>query len=158
VRGLVALSSLCIAMGCRARPTPGDVGVSEPPREASATSAKAAPPRAGGACSAEAVFACEGDTALRCDGGTWAKASACGGPSGCSVDVADDVAEAGRVRCDDSIAREGDACDTPHQAACSMDGGAELACKEGTFVRVRVCKEPCVVAAAAPSGLSVVCP
>jgi hypothetical protein len=92
----------------------------------------------GVACAEERASVCSGDSALRCVGGVWAVINTCRGDGGC---VPDETRH--KVRCDDSVAREGDPCDTPDQPACSDDGTSELLCRDGGFVKTRACKKPC---------------
>jgi hypothetical protein len=44
--------------------------------------------------------------------------------------------------CDDSIAKEGDACDTNGEEACAMDKKAILVCSANKFGKPRPCPGP----------------
>jgi len=78
----------------------------------------------------------DGKAALVCTGGRLAAKTTCRGPRGCAI-------ENGKLACDDTIAEADDACDLEGQAACSVDGAAELRCVRGKFSRARVCRKPC---------------
>jgi hypothetical protein len=71
--------------------------------------------------------ASDGRTALYCtDGrrGHWAKLATCRGPGGCAL-----TNEAGRVRCDQTIASPGDACVEQNGGyACNPEGNLLLSC------------------------------
>jgi hypothetical protein len=71
---------------------------------------------------------------LRCDGpkralgcvAGRAKVLDCRGPDGCrETDAA--------ARCDNTLARTGDACDEEHDFACALDRKAALECRSGGF-------------------------
>ncbi|HVY25861.1 MAG TPA: hypothetical protein VHB79_04890 [Polyangiaceae bacterium] len=64
-------------------------------------------------------------SALSCIGGA-AKAIECRGPDGC-------VESGGAARCDNTLARTGDACDEEHDFACALDRKAALECQAGVF-------------------------
>ena len=91
----------------------------------------------GDPCSTAGAFACSVDAKrmLQCDGQTLKTKTTCGGHDGCRL-------EAGghRVECDDSIATEGDVCDTDGALACSADKSSELVCVEMRYARKRGCK------------------
>jgi len=50
----------------------------------------------------------------------------CRGPDGCQK-------LEGRARCDNALARTGDACDEEHDFACALDRKAALECQAGQF-------------------------
>ena len=81
------------------------------------------------------VCSLDGRTLLRCDGHALKPASSCRGSDGCSVHREDAT-----VRCDDRVAVEGDPCPTPRRVACSVDGRAELVCKDGVYSMKRPCR------------------
>ena len=45
--------------------------------------------------------------------------------------------------CDDSLAQDGDACDTPGEEACSIDQTELLTCKSNKFVKDHACPGGC---------------
>lgn len=64
-------------------------------------------------------------SALACVGGV-ARPIDCRGPDGCQE-------AGGAARCDNVVARTGDACDEEHDFACALDRKAALECQAGTF-------------------------
>ena len=97
----------------------------------------------GDACDKIGLVRCSVDRkmALRCLGGKYENDNSCRGPRACRSN------DSGGVFCDDSIALEGDPCDTQDEIACSMDGKIELACRGNEYVKKQDCKrkDGCVV-------------
>jgi hypothetical protein len=89
---------------------------------------------AGDACS-PASLACATDAKmkLRCADGKFVEDNTCRGPKGCLM-------KEHAVYCDETIAMEGDVCDTAGEVTCGMDGKTTLVCKSGKFVKKRDCK------------------
>jgi hypothetical protein len=92
---------------------------------------------AGDPCEKKGAYACAVDrqTMLACGGTTLATASSCRGPQGCQVQR-----ETRKVDCDDSVAIEGDACESEKRIACTIDRKAELSCAGGKYVKKRECR------------------
>jgi hypothetical protein len=91
-------------------------------------------PKAGGSCTAGQVACGEGKTGLFCVDGAFHDMT-CNGPGGCQQ-------SGNTVSCDNAIAAVGDGCNTPDDAACSMDYKAALLCKSGAFALAETCKGP----------------
>ena len=92
----------------------------------------------GDACRDENTKACAGDRSqvLICKQHTMQRYYACRGPNGC-------VSSGGKLSCDTSIAKEGDACDKKLEGqafSCSPDASAILVCKGGAFALDQSCK------------------
>ncbi len=77
--------------------------------------------------------AVDGSAMLRCEAGTFHLAMHCRGARACHREEA-------QVRCDASIAEEGDVCTAG--AACSVDGASFLHCVEGAMHVARECPGP----------------
>jgi hypothetical protein len=90
----------------------------------------------GDSCAAQDAYACskEGDTLLACVDERMRVARRCRGVRACRVE-----AGSRKTDCDDSVAREGDACGPDGVTACSEDRTFELACTGGRFARGRAC-------------------
>ncbi|MBK7150674.1 MAG: hypothetical protein IPH72_02750 [Sandaracinaceae bacterium] len=87
----------------------------------------------GDTCTSDYGAACSEDglSIMHCVDGAVAVMNPCRGPDGCKVN--------GRmVRCDESLAAVGDACEGSN-AACRVDGLALLECSGGTFAQTREC-------------------
>ena len=92
----------------------------------------------GDACHDENLKACSVDGAqvLICKAHTMQRFYLCRGPSGCA-------SAAGKLSCDTSIAKVGDACDKKLEGqafSCTADAGAILVCKGGAFAIDETCK------------------
>ncbi len=92
--------------------------------------------KVGAAC--EDGMACEdgGRHALKCVDKKMVTVHTCGGPEGCVYDAAVKA-----VRCDTSVGEPGDAC-SDDTTACSLDGHALLACKDGHLAVREECSGP----------------
>jgi hypothetical protein len=112
------ISFAVVSFACRRAP--------EQVEELRAAAVSAAPSSAAPADPCQQGPRCAGPkSALSCVGGV-AKPVDCRGPSGC--------AESGGVaRCDNTLARTGDACDEEHDFACALDRKAALECQSGVF-------------------------
>ncbi len=129
-RLLMLLSGGPVAPG-RSRSAPGGGPAAVVPRPL------LPPAEVGGQC--VAGFACSGDhmTFLRCEEGTMVVQGLCRGAHHCQV-------QEGLVRCDQSIADIGDACDGSG-AACSLDGINLLECRNGRRTLKSACTGGCEV-------------
>ena len=92
----------------------------------------------GDACHDENLKACSVDNSqvLICKQSTMQRFYLCRGENGCS-------SSAGKLSCDTSVAKLGDACDKKLEAqafSCTPDGSAILVCKGGAFVLDETCK------------------
>ncbi len=91
-------------------------------------------PKAGGACSGTAAVCTDKTSALFCADGTFTP-MACRGEKGCG--------QTGTVvECDESVAVESDACNTPDAIACTPDHKEALRCTDKRFVVDETCKGP----------------
>jgi hypothetical protein len=101
----------------------------------------------GDACREEEDYACaaDGKTALACRKGQFVLASPCKGPKHCRVTSAKDAGF--KVECDDSIAEDGDPCETEEHFSCSADSRAILRCRGKKFKVEEKCrsKESCQI-------------
>lgn len=90
----------------------------------------------GDPCNTPGGFGCSTDhkVLMICRDGKWGAVSSCRGPDGCKF------TEAQRAICDDTVAMEGDPCDTPGERTCSVDKKAELECRDKKYVKKRDCK------------------
>jgi hypothetical protein len=92
---------------------------------------------AGEACAKDGAKACSIDKTrvLACSGGRLSELYLCRGEAQCS-------ASAGKVSCDQTVARLGDRCDPALSGhiACSEDKKALLACKDARFALSEKCK------------------
>jgi len=89
-------------------------------------------------CSDDNLKACSGDRSqvLICKQHTMQRFYLCRGENGC-------VSSAGKLNCDTSIAKLGDACDKKLEGqafACTPDASEILVCKGGAFVLDETCK------------------
>ncbi|MEP7050329.1 MAG: hypothetical protein ABJB12_08260 [Pseudomonadota bacterium] len=92
----------------------------------------------GDVCRDQDSKACADDRSqvLVCKQHTMQRYYLCRGPGGC-------VSNGGKLSCDTSVAKEGDACDKKLEGqafACSTDVNAILVCKGGAFAREETCK------------------
>jgi hypothetical protein len=101
----------------------------------------------GDGCREEADYACSPDrkAALVCKKGHFVQARPCKGPEECKVVG---TKEAGfKIKCDDSVAVAGDACEKEEHFACSSDERAILKCRSKKFEIEEKCrsKEKCQI-------------
>ena len=96
-------------------------------------------------CNDENLKACSGDGSqvLVCKQHTMQRFYLCRGAGGCA-------SSAGKLSCDTSVAKLGDACDKKLEGqafSCSPDASEILVCKGGAFVHDQTCKagQKCVV-------------
>lgn len=133
-------------MSCR-----GPLGCSKATGEPTCDQSLAVPAET---CNLEGDVVCASDerALLRCTGRAWATAQKCLGARGCAV-------EGKSVTCDNSLAEVGDACGDAEDFACSLDGKAALACRDGKFVHANACKGPsgCRVSGEKASGFKIEC-
>ena len=92
----------------------------------------------GDACREENLKACtaDGTQVLICKQHTMQRFYFCRGPAGCA-------SGGGKLSCDNSIAKQGDACDKKLEGqafACSADASEILICRGGAFVHEESCK------------------
>ncbi len=92
----------------------------------------------GDVCSADGTKACSVDGAqvLICRQHAMQRFYLCRGPGGCAQ-------ASGKLRCDTSVAKPGDACDQKLEGqafSCTPDQSAILACKGGAFTLDETCK------------------
>jgi hypothetical protein len=91
----------------------------------------------GEACGTDGKKSCsaDGKRVLTCAAGKTETRYQCRGERGCSV-------KTGKIDCDVSVARGGDACDPLFEGtfACTEDASAIVRCKEGKFVPDETCK------------------
>jgi len=92
----------------------------------------------GDACQSESQKACsvDGSQVLICKQHTMQRFYQCRGPNGCA-------SSSGKLNCDTSLAKLGDACDKKLEGlafSCSLDERAILVCKGGAFVLDEACK------------------
>lgn len=107
------LAGLALLGGCRKAPEPGQ------------------------ACQAQGEAVCKDKTTfLECEGGKWQSVS-CRGPDGCQT-------QGNVVRCDESLAQQGDPCGAREgeHFSCGTDKKSELKCKDGTWQLVAKCAGP----------------
>ncbi len=97
------------------------------------------------ACNDENLKACSGDGSevLICKQHSMQRFYLCRGDKGC-------VSGGGKLNCDTSVAKLGDACDKKLEAqafSCTPDGASILVCKGGAFVLDQACKagQKCLV-------------
>jgi hypothetical protein len=103
----------------------------------------------GDPCGTAGSFACSVDKklALVCKEGKYFVDSACRGPEACRVGT-----QARKLECDDSVANEGDPCDTEREVTCSEDHKSELVCTNLKWTKKLDCtrKDGCVYQRNAP--------
>lgn len=104
------------------------------------------------ACRHEGQYACTADKAaiLKCDGTAMHPITTCRGPKGCTFEEHPER-QLTEFSCDDSMAAEGDPCDSDDVHACGMDKKSILVCKDKKFASLKACPGPrgCVVDAIA---------
>jgi hypothetical protein len=92
-------------------------------------------PKVGAKCSAGQVACADAKMGLFCGGDGLYHTMTCSASAGCQE-------VGGVVSCDNSVAAVGDGCNTPDDAACSLDYKAGLLCKGGVFAIAETCKGP----------------
>ncbi len=97
----------------------------------------------GDPCHFNGDYACTSDKSLvlRCDANKMTALNTCRGPKSCRII---ELPQEKKVDffCDDSVAQEGDACDTNGEEACSMDKKALYKCQSNKFAAFRQCTGP----------------
>jgi hypothetical protein len=97
----------------------------------------------GDPCRTLGDYACTSDKAmvLRCDANKMTSLNTCRGPKACGIVP---VPSQNKVEfvCDDSIAMEGDACDTNGEEACSVDKKSMYVCTVNKFANPKACSGP----------------
>jgi hypothetical protein len=103
--------------------------------------------KAGDPCGTEENFSCTEDlkTQLKCTAGKWQEAAQCRGPKACETKFP-------FSKCDQSLAKEGDACPKDGNVACTEDKKAMIECKGGKYGSKKSCPKGC-----AAKGLFVEC-
>jgi len=90
-------------------------------------------------------YACTTDRSLvlKCEGNKMVPLNTCRGPKQCHILS---VANKDKVEflCDDSVAQDGDACDTNGEDACTIDKKGMLVCRGNKFGSWRSCSGGCV--------------
>lgn len=90
-------------------------------------------------------YACTTDRSLvmKCEANKMTPLNTCRGPKQCRIVS---VAKQDRVEflCDDSVAQDGDACDTNGEEACSMDKKGMFVCRGNKFGSLKACAGGCV--------------
>lgn len=84
--------------------------------------------KAGDACGKDENYSCteDGKSQAKCVDGKWKQVAECRGPKAC-------VTKFPFSNCDQSIVKEGDACEKDGNAACSEDASAVMECKSGKY-------------------------
>jgi hypothetical protein len=97
----------------------------------------------GDPCRTIGDYACTSDKSmvLRCDANKMTALNTCRGPKACGI-VPVPAQNKVEFACDDSLAMEGDACDTNGEEACSMDKKSLYVCVANKFVNPRPCSGP----------------
>lgn len=90
-------------------------------------------------------YACTTDRSLvlRCDANKMTPLNSCRGPRQCRI-VTVPKQEKVEFFCDDSVAQDGDVCDTNGEEACSMDKKGIFVCRGNKFGSLRACVGGCV--------------
>ncbi|MEZ4223057.1 MAG: hypothetical protein R3B13_19090 [Polyangiaceae bacterium] len=94
-------------------------------------------PKPGASCKNEGEASCQGkSTILTCRSGKWEEV-ACKGPEGCA-------AQGAIVKCDETLAQEGDPCGNPEgdHYSCSVDKTHELKCEASKWKMIGKCGGP----------------
>lgn len=106
-------------------------------------------PKAGAECKTEGEASCKDKASiLTCKSKKWEEV-ACKGPEGCQATGA-------IIKCDESLAQEGDPCGDPQgdHYSCSLDKTAELKCEAGKWKTIGKCGGP---KACAPGPVMIDC-
>lgn len=95
-------------------------------------------------CRTEGDYACTSDKAmvLKCVNKKFTALNACRGKDACRVMVLPEEKKVDFM-CDDTVAKEGDPCDTENEGACSMDKTEYLHCRANKFVKDKACPGGC---------------
>jgi hypothetical protein len=97
----------------------------------------------GDPCRQAGDYACTSDRGmvLRCDANKMVALNTCRGPKACGIvqHAAENKVE---FVCDDSLAQEGDVCDTNGEEACTMDKKSILVCETSKFTNPKPCGGP----------------
>jgi len=95
-------------------------------------------------CRVEGDYACTSDKTmvLKCVNKKFTQLNACRGKDACRIMVLPEEKKVDFV-CDDSLAKEGDPCDTENEGACSMDKTEYLHCQANKFVKDKSCPGGC---------------
>ncbi len=97
----------------------------------------------GDACHFNGDYACTSDksTVLRCDNNKMVALNSCRGPHACRII---ELPQENKVEfaCDDSLAQDGDPCDTNGEEACSMDKKSLFTCQSNKFANAKACSGP----------------
>ncbi len=90
-------------------------------------------------------YACTTDKSLvmKCEGNKMTPHNTCRGPKQCKI-VQSAKQERPDFSCDDSIAQDGDACDTNGEEACTMDRKGMYVCRGNKFGSVKPCAGGCI--------------
>jgi hypothetical protein len=96
-------------------------------------------------CQLEGDYACTTDRslALRCERHTMRPLNTCRGPKQCVI-LPRPNTDRVDFSCDDSIAEEGDACDTNGEEACTMDRKGMFVCRGNKFGSLKPCAGGCL--------------
>ena len=91
-------------------------------------------------CHRDGQIACTTDKALilRCTNSVMTAIDACRGPKSCTFEE-QPAAQRIEFNCDDSVAQEGDPCETENNHACAVDHKAIHVCKGKKFVSLKAC-------------------
>ncbi len=97
----------------------------------------------GDPCRTNGDYACTSDKrmVLRCDANKMTSLNTCRGPKACGI-VPVPAQNKVEFVCDDSVAMEGDACDTNGEEACSMEKKSLYVCVSNKFANPRPCSGP----------------
>jgi hypothetical protein len=97
----------------------------------------------GDPCRTPGDYACTSDKAmvLRCDDHKMTSLNTCRGPKACGI-VPVPAQNKVEFVCDDSIAMEGDSCDTNGEEACSVDKKSMYVCTANKFTSPKLCNGP----------------
>ena len=105
-------------------------------------------------CNLVTDFVCSGDkkSMLECQKNHWTFSQACLGERSCSM-------EQKKVICDNSTAKEGDACREEDDYACSPDKKVALVCRSQKFTVASICKgkNGCKITGDKGTGFKVEC-
>ncbi len=98
----------------------------------------------GDPCHTEGDYACSADKllALKCTAHKFVTINTCRGKDKCRVMVLPEEKKTDFV-CDDSLAQDGDDCDTQGEEACSIDQTELLTCKANKFTKDHACPGGC---------------
>jgi hypothetical protein len=94
-------------------------------------------------CRTPGDYACTSDKGmvLRCEDHKMAALNSCRGPKACRIFELPQEKKVDFV-CDDSLAEEGDPCDTNGEEACAMNKKGMYVCRSNKFAEYRACSGP----------------